>query len=64
MLWVLNASDGSASLLDVAGRARLPFRAVRRAADALLEHGLLAPAGADSPPRGGTVDAVHESRSS
>ena len=53
MLWVLNASDGSASLLDVAGRARLPFRAVRRAADALLEHELLAPAGADSPPRGG-----------
>ena len=44
MLWVLNASDGDASLLDVAERSGLPFAAVRRAADALLAHDLLAPA--------------------
>jgi aminopeptidase-like protein len=41
LLWVLNQSDGSCTLLDIAERAELPFRAVRRAADALLEHGLL-----------------------
>jgi aminopeptidase-like protein len=41
LLWVLNLSDGSASLLDVADRSGLPFGAVRRAADALLEAGLL-----------------------
>ena len=42
MLWVLNQSDGSASLLDVAERSGLPFAAVRRAADALLDAELLA----------------------
>ncbi|MEY2591842.1 MAG: hypothetical protein QOJ67_3826 [Acidimicrobiaceae bacterium] len=41
LLWVLNQSEGSCALLDIAERAELPFRAVRRAADALLEHGLL-----------------------
>jgi aminopeptidase-like protein len=41
LLWVLNLSDGTRTLLDVAERAGLPFRAVRRAADVLLEHGLL-----------------------
>ena len=56
MLWVLNASDGSASLLDVAERARLPFQVVRRAADALLDHGLLAPAG-DHPSASGAMPA-------
>jgi aminopeptidase-like protein len=45
LLWVLNLSDGRHSLLDVAERAELPFSSVRAAADALLEHGLLAPAG-------------------
>ena len=43
LLWVLNASDGSASLLDVATRSGMPFPAIRAAADALLEHDLLAP---------------------
>lgn len=43
MLWVLNLSDGSASLLDVACRSGLPFAAVREAADLLLRHDLLAP---------------------
>jgi aminopeptidase-like protein len=41
MLWVLNLSDGSHSLLDIARRARLDFRAIRAAADLLLEHDLL-----------------------
>jgi aminopeptidase-like protein len=41
MLWVLNLSDGSHSLLDIAERAMLPFAAVRRAADALIHASLL-----------------------
>jgi len=45
MLWVLNLSDGSRSLLDVAERARLPFPDVRRAAQALERAGLLAETG-------------------
>jgi aminopeptidase-like protein len=44
MLWVLNLSDGSASLLDIARRSGLPFPAIREAADLLLRHELLAPA--------------------
>jgi 2-C-methyl-D-erythritol 4-phosphate cytidylyltransferase len=43
LLWVLNLSDGAHDLLAVAERSGLPFRAVRHAADALLEHGLLEP---------------------
>lgn len=42
MLWVLNLSDGSSSLLDIAERSGLPFDAVRDAADRLSLHGLLA----------------------
>ncbi len=45
MLWVLNQSDGSRSLLDIAERSGLPFAAVHEAAAALREHGLLRPAG-------------------
>jgi aminopeptidase-like protein len=41
LLWVLNQSDGSSSLLDIAERSRLPFGSVRSAADALLESGLV-----------------------
>jgi aminopeptidase-like protein len=41
MLWVLNLSDGTHSLLDVAERARLPFDIIRSAAARLLEAGLL-----------------------
>jgi aminopeptidase-like protein len=41
LLWVLNLSDGSRSLLDIAERARLPFPRIRGAASALLRHGLL-----------------------
>jgi aminopeptidase-like protein len=42
LLWVLNLSDGTRSLLDVAERSRLPFVEVRRAARALERAGLLA----------------------
>ncbi len=42
MLWVLNQSDGTTSLLDVAERAKLPFHQVRWAASALEDAGLLA----------------------
>jgi aminopeptidase-like protein len=41
MLWVLNQSDGSKSLLDVARRSGLPFGALRDAAGALAQSGLL-----------------------
>ncbi|WP_237103445.1 DUF4910 domain-containing protein [Nonomuraea sp. MG754425] len=41
MLWVLNLSDGEHSLLDVAGRSGLPFRAVAEASAALEAAGLL-----------------------
>jgi len=41
MLWVLNLSDGTQSLLDVAERSALPFRAVAEAAAALESAGLL-----------------------
>jgi aminopeptidase-like protein len=41
LLWVLNLSDGHHSLLDVAERSGVSFTAIRQAADALLEVGLL-----------------------
>ncbi len=41
MLWVLNQSDGSHSLLDIAQRAGLAFDVVREAATALEQAGLL-----------------------
>ena len=41
MLWVLNLSDGSHSLLDIAERADLPFTIVCRTAQLLQQHGLL-----------------------
>jgi aminopeptidase-like protein len=42
MLWVLNLSDGHASLLDIAERSGLPFVTVDAAAQLLLRHELLA----------------------
>ena len=44
LLWVLNQSDGSHSLLDIAARSELPFAVVREAADRLHEAGLLSEA--------------------
>jgi aminopeptidase-like protein len=41
LLWVLNLSDGENSLLDIAERSGMSFAAIRTAADALLEVGLL-----------------------
>ena len=41
LLWVLNLSDGRHSLLDIAERAGMPFRATRHAAEALVAKGLL-----------------------
>jgi aminopeptidase-like protein len=41
LLWVLNLSDGSHSLLDVAERSGLDFGTIARAAEVLLEHDLL-----------------------
>jgi len=41
MLWLLNQSDGSKSLLDVARRSGLPFGVLREAATALEQSGLL-----------------------
>jgi aminopeptidase-like protein len=41
LLWVLNFSDGGFSLLDIAERAKIPFAAVKHAADRLAAAGLL-----------------------
>jgi len=43
MLWILNLSDGTHSLLDIAERANLPFAVVQRTALLLREGGLLEP---------------------
>ena len=41
LLWVLNLSDGSQSLLDIAEEAALPFATIKGAADALAATDLL-----------------------
>ena len=41
LLWMLNLSDGTNSLLDIAERSRLPFGELRRTTEILVEHGLL-----------------------
>lgn len=41
LLWVLNLADGKHALLDIAERSGTSFATVRKAADLLLEHGLL-----------------------
>lgn len=40
-LWILNLADGGLSLLDIAERAKLPFRVMAEAARLLRESGLL-----------------------
>ena len=42
LLWVLNLSDGDASLLDIAARSGLPYAVILRAAERLEQAGLLA----------------------
>ena len=49
LLWVLNQSDGTHSLLDIADRADLSFGLIARAADALVAVNLLRPAVAPRP---------------
>ena len=41
LLWVLNQSDGRATLLDIAQRSDLRYEVIRRAADRLSQAGLL-----------------------
>jgi aminopeptidase-like protein len=41
LLWILNASDGSQSLLNIARSANMKFDYIKNAADQLLECGLL-----------------------
>lgn len=41
MLWVLNQSDGTHSLLTIAEKAHLPFDLIREAADTLVAHQLI-----------------------
>jgi Uncharacterized protein conserved in bacteria with an aminopeptidase-like domain len=41
MLWVLNLSDGTHGLLDIAERSGLPFALIADAADALCDAGLM-----------------------
>ncbi|GAB60771.1 MAG: DUF4910 domain-containing protein [Candidatus Jettenia sp.] len=41
MLWVLNLSDGSNTLLDISDRSGLEFTLIHEAADMLLKHDLL-----------------------
>jgi len=41
ILWVLNQSDGSQSLLDIADRSGFSFDTIRRAAELLVAHNLL-----------------------
>ncbi|HEV8580057.1 MAG TPA: DUF4910 domain-containing protein [Thermoanaerobaculia bacterium] len=48
LLWVLNLSDGKHDLLDIAERSTMSFTAIRDAADALLEVGLLREVGEDT----------------
>ena len=45
LLWVLNLSDGGASLLDIAARSGLSYGVIRRAAERLEQAELLALAG-------------------
>jgi aminopeptidase-like protein len=41
MLWILNMSDGSHSLCDIAELADLPFAVIQKTAKRLEDHGLL-----------------------
>lgn len=41
LLWILNASDGSQSLLNIARKANMKFEDIKNAADRLLDCGLL-----------------------
>jgi aminopeptidase-like protein len=55
LLWMLNLSDGSSSVLDIAERAGLSFDELRRAAELLVNCGLLENAGKAGGVRPGSV---------
>lgn len=59
MLWVLNLSDGSHSLLDIAERSGIAFPVIKAQANRLFEHGLLSEITAIAPVVGGRDEAVH-----
>jgi aminopeptidase-like protein len=61
LLWVLNLSDGHHTLLDIAERSGQWFPTIRRAANALVAHGLLM-CGADSTGRAIRRDAAPRPR--
>ncbi|HMZ00536.1 MAG TPA: DUF4910 domain-containing protein, partial [Burkholderiaceae bacterium] len=44
LLWLLNQSDGTRDLIHIAARSKLPLPLLARAAEALQQAGLLAPA--------------------
>jgi aminopeptidase-like protein len=48
LLWVLNQSDGTRSLLEIARRSGMSFGAIEEAANALTEVGLLRPLAAEA----------------
>lgn len=41
IIWLLNYSDGTNTLLDIAIRSKLKFKDIKQAADVLVEHALL-----------------------
>jgi aminopeptidase-like protein len=49
ILWILNLSDGTSGLLDIAERSELPFSLIHKAADALVRTDLLKEVLAASP---------------
>ena len=49
LLWVLNQSDGTRSLLEIAERSGLPFEAIREASDALQLAGLIEVCASEGP---------------
>jgi aminopeptidase-like protein len=62
LLWVLNQSDGSRSLLEVARRSGMDFRSIRDAARALEAAGLLRAEPARAPVRRRRRASSHTSR--
>jgi aminopeptidase-like protein len=59
LLWVLNLSDSTHDLLQIAERSSLPFESVRKAAVLLEQHGLLRRMRAASPD---AIDPVERTR--
>ncbi len=64
LLWVLNLSDGTNSLLEIAERADMPFRVISEAARLLEEKGLLVDAGAGAAREGAPRQANTETAKS